>query len=293
MASTRKKTADAAPNADPTDTAPAEPEPRQAPAAYARFAEERQALGPAVEPPQGDLNAALETARKALPKIQGLRDAIVEALPRHNIQLTDNLGDYILAARFAERLTSLTANTEAGADKFNEMIEKGRNTRGVLISGAEFLVKRGLFDEAKVKAIRSGAGHEDLAADLLDLAALYEEAWGKLKGKGIIEREEIDEASKLGNELQLLLTLRKADTKLTPEETKEQLARAVVLLVRAYDETARAIAYVRWHEKDADSITPALFKAKRGRPPKGETTASPPPVVEAEDPSRVDEPPDV
>lgn len=49
-------------------------------------------------------------------------------------------------------------------------------------------------------------------------------------------------------------------------------------LARALDVQAR--------EKDADSFTPTLFKAKRGRPPKGETTAAPPPVADAEEAPR-------
>jgi hypothetical protein len=290
MANTRKNAADAAP-ADPASP-PAEPETRNAAAAYARLAEERKALGDRPEPPQGDPRQILDAARKALPRLLSLRDAIVEALPRHPIRLLDELDDYIQAAAFSERLVSLTAHTEGGADKFNEMMEEGRRLRKLMLLAAETLVLKGLVDEAKVKAIRSGQGYEDMAADLLELAALYSEAWPRVKNKSPVEQEEVERARSLGQEISELLILRRSDSaKLSPEECMEQRDRAYALLIRAYDETARAVGYLRWHEKDADSFAPSLFKAKRGRPPKGETTATPPPVAEAEEASKHDEMP--
>lgn len=290
MANTRKKAADAA--ADTASPPPAEPEPRNAAAAYARLAEERKALGDRPEPPPGEPRQILDAARKALPRLLSLRDAIAEALPRHPIRLLDELDDYIQAAAFSERLVSLTAHTEGDADKFNEMIEEGRRLRKIMLSSAEPLVLKGLLDEAKVKAIRSGQGHEDMAADLIELAALYSEAWPRVKHKSPVEQEEVERARSLGQEISELLILRRSDSsKLSPEECAEQRDRAYALLIRAYDETARAVGYLRWHEKDADSFAPSLFKAKRGRPPKGETTATPPPVVEAEEASKNDEMP--
>lgn len=296
MASNRKKSADAASTAEPpaVATAPAEPEPKLAAAAYARLADERKALGAdRAETPQGDLAAALETARKALPKLVGLRDAIAEALPRHPIAYIDNLEDYILSVRFADQLVALTGNTESGGDRFNEMIDEARLLRKTLLTAAEPLALKGFLEPAKVQAIRSGSGHDDLAADLTELAALYNESWSKVKNKTVVESEEINRASSLGQELQSLLVLRKSDAaKLSPEETRDQQSRAVALLVRAYEENRRAVAYVRWHDNDADQIAPVLFKAKRGRPPKGETTAAPPPVAEVEE-SKSDELPPI
>ncbi|MCU0656885.1 MAG: hypothetical protein MUF64_17010 [Polyangiaceae bacterium] len=293
MASTRKKAADAATNAEAAP-ALAEPDLKNAAAAYARLADERKALGERPELPTADLGQILDIARKAFPRLLSLRDAIAEALPGHPIRFLDQLEEYLAAASFSDRLVSLTASSETGSDKFNEMIEEARRLRKLMLTSAEPLVLKGLIEEAKVKAIRSGAGHEDLASDLLELTALYKEAWPRVRNKSPVEQEELDQAQKLGHELTDLLVLRKSDTaKLSPEECAEQRDRAYALLLRAYDETARAVAYLRWHEKDADSFTPSLFKAKRGRPPKGENTASPPPVVEVDDTSKADEAPPI
>ncbi|MCS6900601.1 MAG: hypothetical protein NZX77_12650, partial [Polyangiaceae bacterium] len=253
---------------------------------------ERKALGDRPDPPPGDPRQILETARKALPRLLSLRDAIAEALPHHPVRFLDEMEDYIQAAAFSERLVSLTAHTEGGTDKFNEMIEEGRHLRKVMLSAAEPLVLKGLIDEAKVKAIRSGQGYEDMAADLVELAALYTEAWPRVKNKSPIEQEEVERARVLGQEISELLILRRSDSaKLSLEECLDQRNRAYSLLLRAYDETARAVNYLRWHEKDADSFAPALVKARRGRPPKGETTTTPPPVAEIEDAGKDDEMP--
>lgn len=293
MASTRKKAADAATTADAAPVQ-AEPELKISAAAYAKLAEERKNLGDRPELPAVDLGPILDSARKALPKLLSLRDEIAEALPKHPIRFLDELETYLLAASFADKLVSLTASSDVGSDKFNDMIEDARRLRKLLLSSAEPLILKGLLDEAKVKAIRSGAGHEDLATDLVELAALYGEAWPRVKNKTAVENEEVEQCRKLGHELSDLLVLRKSDSaKLSPEECTEQRDRAYALLLRAYDETARAVGYLRWHEKDADSFAPSLFKAKRGRPPKGETTATPPPVVEAEDLSKNDEAPPI
>lgn len=284
MASTRKKTSDAAAETPAAPAVSADPDLKAAAAAFARLADERKSLGQ-VEPPQGDLRAALDTARKALPRLQQLRGAIAEALPRHPMQYLDKLDDYIQAVWFSEQLVTLTSHGEAGSDRYNEMVEQGRNLRKILLATAELLVMRNLLDSAKVQAIRSGAGHDDMATDLTELAALYNEAWPRVKNKGV-EKEEVEQAEKLGQELQSLLVLRKSDAaKLSPEETTAQRDRAFALLARAYEENQRAVGYVRWHDKDADQIAPTLVRAKRGRPAKGETTASPPPVAEAESPA--------
>lgn len=283
MASTRKKSTEGGADT-PAPPPVAEPDLKTAAAAYARLASDRKALGDSIEAPQGDLRAAVDTARKALPRLQTLREAITEHLPKQ-VALLDALDEQIQALWFAEQLVTLTSSAEPGADRFNEIIERARNLRKLLLSAAEPLVLKGLLEEAKVKAIRSGQGHDDLASDLLELAALYNEAWSRVKNKSAAEREEIEEAEKLGQEMQSLLVLRKSDAaKLSPEETSGQRDRAALLLVRTYQELERTAAYVRWYEGDAEKYAPALFKAKRGRPAKapGEATPAPPSVVAAE-----------
>jgi len=51
-------------------------------------------------------------------------------------------------------------------------------------------------------------------------------------------------------------------------EAADVRRRADTLFVRAYDEVRRIVAYLRWHEGDADSIAPSLYakrKASRRR----------------------------
>lgn len=294
MASTRKKNADVAPSVE-ISPMQAGPELKIAAAAYAKWADERKSLGERPELPATDLGQVLDIARKALPKLLTLREEIAETLPKHPLHYLENLESYLLAAAYSDKLVSLTANSEVGSDQFNKMIEDARQLRKLLLASAEPLALKGLVEETKVRAIRSGAGHEDLATDLIELAALYHEAWPRIKNKTAVESEEVEQSRKLGIELTDLLILRKSDSaKFSPEECLEQRDRAYTLLLRAYDETARAVSYLRWHEKDADTFAPTLIKSKRGRSAKGETTAAPPPVaevMESEDTSNSDEVP--
>ncbi|WP_437980893.1 hypothetical protein [Sorangium sp. So ce117] len=50
-----------------------------------------------------------------------------------------------------------------------------------------------------------------------------------------------------------------------PTEAADRRARAFSLLVHAYDQTRRAVAYLRWDEEDADTIAPSLYKGRTGR----------------------------
>ncbi|WP_437293039.1 hypothetical protein [Sorangium sp. So ce426] len=46
--------------------------------------------------------------------------------------------------------------------------------------------------------------------------------------------------------------------------------------MHAYDQTRRAIAYLRWNEGDADTIAPSLYKGRGGRAASSSDTAEAP-----------------
>jgi hypothetical protein len=46
--------------------------------------------------------------------------------------------------------------------------------------------------------------------------------------------------------------------------------------VHAYDQTRRAVAYLRWNEGDADAIAPSLYKGRGGRSASSSDTAAAP-----------------
>jgi hypothetical protein len=48
-------------------------------------------------------------------------------------------------------------------------------------------------------------------------------------------------------------------------ETARIRQQAFTLLVKAYDETRRAVSFLRWREGDADTIAPSLYAGRGGR----------------------------
>jgi hypothetical protein len=41
------------------------------------------------------------------------------------------------------------------------------------------------------------------------------------------------------------------------------------LFLKAYDETRRAVKFLRWRERDAETIVPSLYRGRGGRGKKG------------------------
>jgi hypothetical protein len=61
-----------------------------------------------------------------------------------------------------------------------------------------------------------------------------------------------------------------------PTDPAEQRVRAYTLFVKAYEETRRAVAYLRWHEGDLDDIMPSLFANRKSARKVKESDPDPP-----------------
>jgi hypothetical protein len=269
-----------------------EPEPAAAAQAFARATADFEAIPAAdLKEVAVDVQLAVAAVRGAIPRILTLRDAIAAQLPTHPIDLVDRLDELAQAAWFADLLFTLSTST---VDPFANLIKEAKPLRESLLSSAELLAKFGLLEETKVKAIRHGHSNKDTAHDLVELAELFDEAWPRVKNKSPVEHEHVKHAGHLGRQLLGLIAVREAgDTSGSPEQVKERRQRAYTLLARAYDETLRAVSYLRWKEGDAETFVPPAFKAKqtrKARNPDG-STATPPPV--ADDLSKSDELPPI
>ena len=69
----------------------------------------------------------------------------------------------------------------------------------------------------------------------------------------------------LGEELVNALADGERAVRLKRTEVADRCVRTFTLLCRAYDTAQRAIAFLRWHEKDASLIAPSLFAREPGR----------------------------
>jgi hypothetical protein len=247
-----------------TNAAPAAPSaPNAAADAFAKVEPELGSLAAEeLAPLPDDFGAAVNAVLAAAPRIHEHREAMGEQLPKHPLELVDNLEQYAQAAWYAHLVHTYSSN---GPEALKALVDEATKLRDGLLIAAEALAHRNLLDADSVARIRKGSGNADLAGDLVALAALFKESWGKVASKTAVERHEIDRAAELGPAVLVAMHAKKHAGK--PVDTEAQRARAFTLLSRAYDACRHALAYLRWKEGDADSIAPSLTKKKAGRKP--------------------------
>jgi len=224
-----------------------------------------------------EVSSVVTTVLAALPALVEQRAAIVAALPKHPIALLDELEDRALAAWHANLLA---VHAQGAKTEVAPLEAEGKRLREDLLIAAEPLAHRDLLDRAKLTDIR--LGDASMAADLVALGELYLTGWAKIAGKTPVEKKEAERASKLGAELLLAIETQQQLVHLAelgdPEELK---AKALTLVLEAYDACRRALAYVRWNEGDLETLAPAVKKkVARAKKAPGDESPTPPPVVE-------------
>jgi hypothetical protein len=214
--------------------------------------------------------SAAMLALGALPKMLALREAMVAELVNPPTEALDKLHDYALAAARAHACLLLQDN---GETRVRALLAEASPLREHLLLSAELLAKMGLLDPRIVAEIRQGTGRLDTAQDLSSLATLFFNAWPTLASKTPFTRADIGRAAKLG--AQLLEALgrqqQRTDGSDEPGELEAQYAKAYELFRRAYEACRRAIIYLRYDERDADTIAPPLgHSRRRGRRPEAD-----------------------
>ncbi|WP_437994040.1 hypothetical protein [Sorangium sp. So ce145] len=134
-------------------------------------------------------------------------------------------------------------------------------------------IQRACHGASGTRAIQ---GYIDTANDLVAFSALFTASWSEVTGRTAATEEEVRRAGEIGPQILAALGVREHGKSPGPTEAADRRARALSLLVHAYDQTRRAIAYLRRDEGDADSIAPSLYKGRAGRAaPSGDTAAAP------------------
>ncbi|WP_438035309.1 hypothetical protein [Sorangium sp. So ce204] len=247
--------------------------PPQAAAAFDRALPEITALSPdRLVAINLDIPRAVSQVLGVLPGLLALRPAIAEQLQKHDLALLDRLETYALATWHAH-LVCLSSRALESAVK--PLLAEAVPLRENLLSDAEALARRGLLDAEAVAEIRAGQGHIDTANDLVALSALFSGSWPEIAGRTAATEEEVKRAGEIGPQLLASLGVREHGAGPGPTEAADRRARAFALLVHAYDQTRRAVAYLRWDEDDADTIAPSLYKG-RGRAASSSDTAAAP-----------------
>jgi hypothetical protein len=257
---------------------PARPSvPREAAAALSVVAPEVAALSSSdLLPIKLDIPRAVAVAIGVLPNLRELRPRLIAELPQHPIHTTDKLGTYALAAWYTHLCALPTSKAEG---EFEALLAEATPLREDLMIAAEALAHKKLLDPETVAEIRSGRGNLDKANDLVALAALFTQRWSHIHGKTTVSLGDIERAAELGPLLLVALSAREQPIAGAPNPTDpaEQRVRAYTLFVNAYEETRRAVAYLRWHEGDLDDLMPSLFAGRKSPGKAKAPDAEPPP----------------
>lgn len=246
-------------------SSPARPQaPAKSAGALAKVKPEMAALAAAdVASINIDIPQAVSVVLGVAPHLGSLRAQIVKALPEHPIHTFDNLETYALAVYHAH---ILSLPPETAEDRVAALLEEATPLRENLLGDAEALARRGLLDADAVAEIRKGQGNVDKANDLVALSALFTRHWDEIENKTAATPAEVQRAGELGPLLLAALGAREHGAAPAPAEVADQRRRAYTLFVRAYDETRRALSYLRWHEGDLDQLAPSLYKGRGGPP---------------------------
>ncbi|MGK4007893.1 hypothetical protein WMF31_35080 [Sorangium sp. So ce1036] len=227
-----------------------------------------------------DIPRAVSQVLGVLPGLLALRPAVAEQLQKHQVALLDRLEIYALAAWYAHLLW---LSSEGAESALKPLLAEAVPLRENLLGDAEALARRGLLDAERVAEIRAGQGHIDTANDLVALSALFSASWPEIAGRTAATEAEVKRAGEIGPQILAALGVREHGKGPGPTEAADRRARAFALLVHAYDQTRRAVAYLRWDEGDADAIAPSLYKGRGGRAASSSDTAAAPEDTAAPD----------
>lgn len=237
--------------------------------------------------PNLDVPESMLAMLQALPELATLRPEFVTKLPTHDMAAFDALGDQTLGLWHAH--TEVLASEAEENAEVKSLTAEGAALRTLLIRDAELLQGRGILGAKALEELKNTQGSLSVAADLQTLVSIVRNVWPKACNRTGTSLEELAHAEDLGNRILAALGVAPrggAESK----PTVVMRMRAFTLFIRNYNETRRAVEYLRYHEGDADRFCPPLWTGKRNKKsaPNEEESAKPEP--EGDQPAKPEEP---
>jgi hypothetical protein len=222
-----------------------------------------------------DVHSAVATVLGALPEIGALRESM-STLPGLDQESIGGLEDYALAAGEANSRYITATKPQEDITALNE---QALAMREMLRSDANALANRGLIAKERLMPFKGLVGYKNVAFELIDWANLLRDCWSNIQGKTALSAAELQQAKDVGERLVRAAGLREQGPAVVADAALIR-QQALTLLLKSYDETRRAIVYLRWHQEDADMIAPSLYGTrKRGRQDPQPDPGSPPAPV--------------
>ncbi len=220
-----------------------------------------------------EVQAATRTILGSLPEIQALRERLVEALPEFDADAFDKLEDYVWALRYAQASHNVATHPP---DDLEEVTAEGLRLRERMLADIKALQTFGLIGAKALENLKGGVGYNNLAVDLDILCHTLTEEWPRISDHAHTTLEEVTTAYQVAARLTRLVGLRE-QSPARLSAAAELRTRAFTVLIRTYEEARNAIAYLRRHEGDVDSIAPSLYTGKARRRGVDEEVVTPSP----------------
>jgi hypothetical protein len=205
--------------------------------------------------------SAIATIFGALPRAEKHAEDIAKLpLLKHAwIASVSGLASAVLYLDNARNSTTRKANEVAS------LAEEGSELAEAMIADVRAMMVRKVLPADSLAEYEPGNGYRNLAHNLGMLSGLCIRHWSTIEGRSGITKDDVTRASMLNEEIIKVLGARVNDNGEASQNAMLR-AQAFTLLVRAYDELRRAIAFIRYHEGDVDEIVPSLYAGRGGRP---------------------------
>jgi len=219
-----------------------------------------------------DVHNAITTVLGSLPEIQALHEAMTE-LPGLDQARVTGLEDYAQAAAEAHsRYVTATLPPE----DIVPLKDEAMGLRETFRSDATALANRGLIERERLAPFKGLVGYKNVGFDLIDWANLMRDCWSVIQGKTALSASEIQQAKDVGERLVRAAGLREQAPAVVADAAHVR-QQAMTLLILAYDETRRAVGYLRWHPDDAATIAPSLYGGRTRHRDDAQPVTSPEP----------------
>jgi hypothetical protein len=202
---------------------------------------------------------AAHTVFGALPALRALR-AEITAVSSEAAARLDELESLAESVMFAQTVYETTA---APAEQLPLCVEEAKRLRTILVADVRALAMHGLVPENALRGLRRPVGLTNIAADLANLVQILRSCWDIVGTKIPLLAADLDKAEGLSEHLLRTAARRTKRSELVTAAAEER-QRALTLLLDAYDEVRRAVAFVRWREGDAATMAPSALANSGG-----------------------------
>jgi hypothetical protein len=198
-----------------------------------------------------DASAAIAEAAAA--KIAPLRGEIVALFGEPAGALVDQLPVYARATTQA----AIEARVMAPSGDLSARYEDLREHYALVITELDSLVNRKVLEPSQLVEAREIQGYDQLIKSTRSAVLVARQAWSNIVGKTQLTPAMLDAAAAAADRLYRAILDRDHGVSRSP--ALELRVRALSKLLTTYDEVRRILTYVRWHQRDYDTLAPSPY----------------------------------